>query len=80
MKPISVQNEDGETIEIKQDADGVIKIRHSDIDPKSFGVLRELGYPIDATDHHGWCFGLFAPPTSTLYGTGDTCTACCAKR
>ncbi len=39
-----------------------------------------LGYPIDATDHYGWCFGLFAPPTSTLYGTGDTCTACCAKR
>src|ERR1700733_8237814 len=38
------------------------------------------GYPIDSTDHYGWCFGLFAPPTSILYGTGDTWTACCARR
>jgi hypothetical protein len=41
MKMISVTNEYGETIEIKQDADGVIKLRHSDIDPKRFGVFHE---------------------------------------
>jgi YD repeat-containing protein len=42
MKPISVKNEEGETIEIKWDADGNIKIRHSDIDPKRWGDLHEL--------------------------------------
>jgi len=41
MKPIAIQNEYGETIEIKFDADGGIKIRHSDIDPKSWGRLHE---------------------------------------
>jgi hypothetical protein len=24
---------------------------------------RVLGYPIDATDPYGWCFGLVVPPT-----------------
>jgi YD repeat-containing protein len=42
MKPISVKNEEGETIEIKWDADGNVKIRHSDIDPKQWGDLHEL--------------------------------------
>ena len=42
MKPISVKNEYGETIDIKWDADGNIKIRHSDIDPKRWGDLHEL--------------------------------------
>jgi hypothetical protein len=42
MKPIQVENEYGETIEIKWDADGNIKIRHSDIDPKQWGDLQEL--------------------------------------
>jgi hypothetical protein len=41
MKPITIKNEYGEIIEIKYDDDGVIKIRHSDIDPKSWGVLHE---------------------------------------
>ena len=41
MKPIAIKNEYGETIEIKFNADGVIKIRHSDIDPKAWGELRE---------------------------------------
>lgn len=41
MKPISVKNEYGETIDIKWDADGNIKIRHSDIDPKRWGDLHE---------------------------------------
>lgn len=41
MKPIKIQNEYGETIEIKFNADGVIKIRHSDIDPRSWGELLE---------------------------------------
>jgi hypothetical protein len=42
MKPLKVKNEYGETIEIKFNADGVIKIRHSDIDPKFWGELREI--------------------------------------
>jgi hypothetical protein len=41
MKPIKIQNEHGETIEIKYDDDGVIKIRHSDIDPKTWAELHE---------------------------------------
>ena len=41
MKPISVKNEYGETIDIKWDADGNIQIRHSDIDPKRWGDLHE---------------------------------------
>lgn len=41
MKPIKIKNEYGETIEIKFDADGVVQIRHSDIDPKKWAVLHE---------------------------------------
>ena len=41
MKPIKIKNEFGETIEIKFDAEGVIKIRHHDIDPKKWAVLHE---------------------------------------
>ena len=41
MKPIKIKNEEGEPIEIKFDADGRIKIRHSDIDAKSWGKLHE---------------------------------------
>jgi hypothetical protein len=41
LKTISIENEYGETIEIKQDADGTIKIRHSDINPKRFGIFHE---------------------------------------
>src|SRR6266404_1882314 len=41
MKPIAIKNEDGEIIEIKWDKDGNIFIRHSDIDRKRFGQLRE---------------------------------------
>ena len=41
MKPISVKNEYGETIKIKWDADGHIKIQHSDINPKRWGDLHE---------------------------------------
>jgi hypothetical protein len=41
LKPIIVKNEFGETIEIKFNDDGVIKIRHSDIDRKAGGVLHE---------------------------------------
>lgn len=41
VKPIKIQNENGETIEIKFNADGVIQIRHSDIDPKKWAVLHE---------------------------------------
>lgn len=41
MKPLTIKNEYGETIEIKYDADGVIEIRHSDIDPKSWGELHQ---------------------------------------
>jgi hypothetical protein len=32
--------------------------------PESRQESRLPGYPIDATDRYGWCFGLFAPPTS----------------
>ncbi len=41
MKPIKIKNEYGETIEIKYDAEGNIKIRHSDVDPKYWGQLHE---------------------------------------
>ena len=41
MKPLKIKNDDGDTIEIKYDADGGIKIRHSDIDPKLWGELHE---------------------------------------
>jgi len=41
MKPITVKNEDGETIEIKYDSEGRIKIRHSDFASKYWGELRE---------------------------------------
>jgi hypothetical protein len=41
MKPIRIKNDYGETIEIKYDAEGGIKIRHSDIDPKRWGELHE---------------------------------------
>lgn len=42
MKPLNIKNEYGETIQIKYDAEGTIKIRHSDIDPKSWGELHEF--------------------------------------
>jgi hypothetical protein len=41
MKPIEIKNDCGEIIEVKFDSDGVIQIRHSDIDPKSWAVLHE---------------------------------------
>jgi YD repeat-containing protein len=41
MKPVSVKNEDGDTIEISWDADGNIQIRHSAIDRERFGQLHE---------------------------------------
>ena len=41
MKPITIRNEYGETIDVKWDSDGSIFIRHSDIDKKNFGQLRE---------------------------------------
>ena len=41
MNPITIKNDSGETIEIKYDAEGGIKIRHSDIDPKRWGELHE---------------------------------------
>ena len=41
MKPIEIENENGETIEIKFDSDGIIQIRHHDIDPKKWAVLHE---------------------------------------
>jgi hypothetical protein len=41
MTPIKIRNECGETIEIKFDAEGIVKIRHSDIDPKFWGELHE---------------------------------------
>ena len=41
MKPIKIKNEFGESIEIKYDDDGIIKIRHSDIDAKAWGELHE---------------------------------------
>lgn len=41
MKPIAIKNEYEEVIEIKWDKDGNIFVRHSDIDKKRFGALRE---------------------------------------
>ncbi len=41
MKPITIKNEHGETIEIKWDSDGTVRIRHSDIELKHWGELRE---------------------------------------
>ena len=41
MKPIKIDNEYGETIEIKWDGEGNIKIRHSDVHPKLWGELHE---------------------------------------
>ena len=40
------------------------------------GVIQDGNYSCP----YWWCFGLFAPPTSIWYGTGASCTACCAKR
>ncbi len=37
MNSITLKNADGETIEVKRDSDGKIKIRHSDFDAESFG-------------------------------------------
>jgi len=41
MKRVKIKNDDGDTIEIKCDADGTVKIRHSDIDAKAWGELHE---------------------------------------
>jgi hypothetical protein len=41
MKPIKIQNDDGEDIEIKFNDDGIIEVRHSDIDPEVWGELME---------------------------------------
>ena len=41
MKPIAIKSEDGDTIEIRWDADGNIEIRHSAIDRERFGQLHE---------------------------------------
>jgi YD repeat-containing protein len=41
VKPIKITNADGESIEIKYDSEGTIKIRHSDIDAKRWGELHE---------------------------------------
>lgn len=41
MNPIVIKNQQGETIEIKCDSDGVIYIKHSDINPKEWGELHE---------------------------------------
>ena len=42
VRPLMVENDYGERIEIKYNADGVIRIRHSDIDPKAWGTLHEI--------------------------------------
>lgn len=42
MKPIKIKNEEGENIEITFNEDGVIKIRHSDIDAETWGELKEF--------------------------------------
>jgi hypothetical protein len=42
MNPIKIQNEYGEFIEVKWDADGNIQIRHSDIDKNNFGQFHEF--------------------------------------
>src|SRR5689334_1245376 len=42
MKPIVIENEYGETIEIKWDSEGAIQIRHSDIDKRKFGKFHEF--------------------------------------
>ena len=41
MKSIKIQNDERETIEIQFNEDGIIKIRHSDIDSKAWGELQE---------------------------------------
>lgn len=41
MKPLKITNEYGKTIEIKFNDDGIIKIRHSEIDSKAWAELRE---------------------------------------
>jgi len=49
MNPIKIENEYGETIEIKSNDDGIIEIRHSDIDSKTWGVLHEYDKRIRQT-------------------------------
>jgi hypothetical protein len=41
MKSITFKNSSGETIDVKRGEKGVIKLRHSDINPKRFGQYRE---------------------------------------
>ena len=41
MKTLSIQNASGETIKIKCDPEGRVRICHSDIDAKQFGELHE---------------------------------------
>lgn len=43
LKPLKIQTESGETTGITFDGDGVIQIRHSDIDPNAWGVLHASG-------------------------------------
>ena len=41
MNPIKLKHEDGETIEMKWDADGNIQLWHSDLGRKKFGRFHE---------------------------------------
>jgi len=41
MQPTQIKNSEGETIEIQWDDEGVIKIRHSDIDRNVWSELHE---------------------------------------
>jgi hypothetical protein len=42
MEPIKIENEYGETIELKWDEDGNIQVCHSDIDKEHFGEFHEF--------------------------------------
>ena len=42
MKTITLKNEDGEIIEVKREASGEIRVRHSGKDKETFGEFREM--------------------------------------
>ena len=46
MKPITVRNEDGETIEVRKTVAGAIEIRHSDISKEEWGEFQDIGLTI----------------------------------
>ena len=53
MKVIKLQNDSGETIEVKRGANGAVLLRHSDVDATDFGIFKDSPNVAEICAKHG---------------------------